>query len=166
MLLTAGTVSGRLISMPPISAPSGPRVRRIRASIERYSLFSCAAAREEFDMTTAVRVIALVLATMAMCAQAQPYPFKPMRLLVGYPAGGGMDGIARVFAQKISEDLGQQMVVENRAGASGAIAADAAAKSPPDGYSLYLGESGYLILSTISPNLSTDPMKSFVPVAP
>jgi tripartite-type tricarboxylate transporter receptor subunit TctC len=117
-------------------------------------------------MKTAVRVLALVLAFVAVGVQAQPYPSKPIRLLVGYPAGGGMDGIARVFAQKISEDLGQQMVVENRAGASGAIAADAAAKSPPDGYSLYLGESGYLILSTISPNLSTDPMKSFVPVAP
>jgi tripartite-type tricarboxylate transporter receptor subunit TctC len=111
-------------------------------------------------------VLALVLAAAAACLQAQPYPSKPIRLLVGYPPGGGMDAIARVFAQKISEDLGQQMVVENRAGASGAIAADAAAKSPPDGYSLYLGESGYLILSTISPNLSTDPVKSFVPVAP
>src|SRR5438046_4065865 len=115
-------------------------------------------------MQTAVRLLALVLAFVAVGVQAQTYPSKPIRLLVGYPAGGGMDGIARVFAQKISEDLGQQMVVENRAGASGAIAADAAAKSPPDGYSLYLGESGYLILSTISSNLSTDPVKSFVPV--
>jgi tripartite-type tricarboxylate transporter receptor subunit TctC len=111
-------------------------------------------------------VLAMALAATAAGVQAQPYPSKPIRLLVGYPPGGGMDAIARVFAQKISEDLGQQMVVENRAGASGAIAADAAAKSPPDGYSLYLGESGYLILSTISPNLSTDPVKSFVPVAP
>jgi tripartite-type tricarboxylate transporter receptor subunit TctC len=110
--------------------------------------------------------LALVLAATAGCLQAQPYPSKPIRLLVGYPPGGGMDAIARVFAQKISEDLGQQMVVENRAGASGAIAADAAAKSPPDGYSLYLGESGYLILSTMSQNLSTDPVKSFVPVVP
>jgi tripartite-type tricarboxylate transporter receptor subunit TctC len=109
-------------------------------------------------------VLALVLAASAGYLQAQPYPSKPVRLLVGYPPGGGMDAIARVLAQKVSEDLGQQMVVENRAGASGAIAADAAAKSAPDGYSLYLGESGYLILSTLSSNLTTDPVKSFAPV--
>lgn len=111
-------------------------------------------------------ILAFLLATAAACLQAQPYPAKPIRLLVGYPPGGGMDAIARILAQKISDDLGQQMVVENRAGASGSIAADAAAKSAPDGYHLYLGETGYLILSTLSSSLSTDPVKSFAPVAP
>jgi tripartite-type tricarboxylate transporter receptor subunit TctC len=110
--------------------------------------------------------LTLVLAAGAACVQAQPYPSKPIRLLVGYPPGGGMDAVARILAQKISDDFGQQMVVENRAGASGSIAADAAAKSAPDGYNLYLGESGYLILSTLSSNLTTDPVKSFTPVAP
>ena len=109
-------------------------------------------------------LLALAFAIAASALHAQPYPSKPIRLLVGYPPGGGMDAIGRIFAQRISEELGQQMVVENRAGASGAIAADAAAKSPPDGYSLYLGESGYLILSTVSSSLSTDPVKSFAPV--
>lgn len=109
---------------------------------------------------------ALVLAALALCAHAQPYPSKPLRLLVGYPAGGGMDAIGRIYAQKISEELGQPMVVENRPGASGAVAADAVAKSPPDGYSLYLGESGYLVLSAISSKLATDPVKSFLPVTP
>ena len=111
-------------------------------------------------------LFALFLAVASSCGYAQPYPSKPVRLLVGYPAGGGMDAIGRIFAQKAAEDLGQPMVVENRPGASGAVAADAAAKAAADGHTLYLGESGYLVLSAISSNLATDPLKSFAPVAP
>jgi tripartite-type tricarboxylate transporter receptor subunit TctC len=113
-----------------------------------------------------MRWFLLVLLVFSSLASAQPFPSKPIRLIAPFAPGGALDLIARGVGQKLSEIEGQPVVVENRAGASGAIAADAAAKSLPDGYSLYLGESGYLILSTISPNLSTDPMKSFVPVAP
>jgi tripartite-type tricarboxylate transporter receptor subunit TctC len=111
-------------------------------------------------------LLLLALAAATFGAQAQSWPSKPLRLLVGYPAGGGMDAIGRIFAQKVSEELGQPMVVENRPGASGAVAADVVAKAAPDGYSLYLGESGYLVLSAISTKLATDPLKSFLPVTP
>ena len=118
-------------------------------------------------MTRLLRAgLVAAMTLLATSAHAQVWPSKPIRLLVGYPAGGGMDGIARVYAQKLSDELGQQLLVENRPGASGAIAADLAAKAAPDGYSLYLGESGYLILSTLSTRLTTDLLKNFVPVAP
>jgi tripartite-type tricarboxylate transporter receptor subunit TctC len=111
-------------------------------------------------------VLVAALALAAAAAHAQTYPSRAVRMLVGYPAGGGMDGVARILADKLAADLGQPVVVENRAGASGSIAAGAAATAAPDGHTLYLGETGYLILSTLSPNLPADPVRSFVPVAP
>ena len=72
-------------------------------------------------------------------AQTSKFPDRPIRMLVGFSAGGGTDVIARILAQKLSETLGQTVVVENRTGASGLIAAEAAAKSVPDGYTLMMG---------------------------
>jgi tripartite-type tricarboxylate transporter receptor subunit TctC len=98
-------------------------------------------------------------------ASAQPYPAKPIKLVVTFAAGGGADFVARVIAAKLSEPLGQPVVVENRAGAGGAIGAEYVAKSPPDGYTLLLGAAGTL---TILPNLQEkvpfDSMKDFVPI--
>ena len=74
-------------------------------------------------------------------ARAQAWPQKPIRLLVGFAPGGGTDIVARTLGQRMSELLGQPVVVENRAGASGTIAADVVAKSPPDGYTLLVGHS-------------------------
>lgn len=96
---------------------------------------------------------------------AQPYPVRLVKLLVGYPAGGGMDAIARIVGQKLSDRLGQQVVVENRPGAAGTLAADATAKSLPDGYTLYFAETGFLISPSMMANLPVDPVKSFTPVA-
>lgn len=98
-------------------------------------------------------------------AQAQPYPVKPIRLTVGYSAGGGADALARLLAPRLSALLGQQVVVENRAGAGGLIAGDAVAKSAPDGYTLLLGESGMLIAQFLQARMPFDPLRSFAPVA-
>ncbi len=98
-------------------------------------------------------------------AQAQTYPVKPIHLVVGYTAGGGLDGVARLLAPRLSTLLGQQVLVENRTGASGLIAGEYVAKAPPDGYTLLLGESGLLIARYLQPQMPFDPIKAFAPVA-
>src|SRR3954453_2687464 len=70
-------------------------------------------------------------------ASAQTYPTKPVRLIVGYAPGGSVDTTARIFAAKLTADLGQQFIVENRAGAASNIAGEYVAKAPPDGYTLF-----------------------------
>ena len=111
-------------------------------------------------------VLAAGLAAAVPLARAQgAYPSKPLRMLVGYSAGGGVDAMARMLAQRLPAALGQQVVVENRAGASGMIAAEAVAKSAPDGYTLLMGETGMLITSQLQPRATLDPIKSFTPVA-
>ena len=110
-------------------------------------------------------ILLAALLGLAVLAQAQTYPIKPVRILVGYSAGGGVDTMARLLAPQLSSQLGQQVVVENRAGAAGLIAGDAVAKAAPDGYTLLLGESGLLIAQHLQPSMSFDPIKSFAPVA-
>ena len=95
---------------------------------------------------------------------AQDYPVRPVRMLVGYPPGGGMDTIARVLAPKLGEALGQQFVVENRPGASGGVAAEALAGAQPDGHVLMLAESGTLALPSVNPKVKLDPVRQFAPV--
>jgi len=111
----------------------------------------------------------LLAATLGLAfagaAQAQAYPTKPVRILVGFSAGGGVDTMARLLATHLSSALGQQVVVENRAGASGLIAGDAVAKAAPDGYTLLIGESGLLIAQHLQTNMSFDPIKGLAPVA-
>lgn len=95
---------------------------------------------------------------------AQDYPTRPVRLLVGYPPGGGMDVIARVLAPKLGGSLGQSVVVENRPGASGGVAGEALAGAPADGYVLMLAESGTLALPSVNPKVTLDPLRQFAPV--
>jgi tripartite-type tricarboxylate transporter receptor subunit TctC len=85
-------------------------------------------------------------------------------MLVGYPAGGGMDTIARILAPKLTEALGQPFVVENRPGASGAVAAEALVSSAPDGYVLMLAESGTLALPAVNAKVTLDPVRQFAPI--
>jgi tripartite-type tricarboxylate transporter receptor subunit TctC len=96
---------------------------------------------------------------------SQEYPTRPVRLLVGFPPGGAMDAVARVLSPKLAGALGQQFVVDNRAGAAGAIAADALVKAPADGYTLLLAESGTLIVPSLNPKAAYDPLRQFAPVA-
>ena len=98
-------------------------------------------------------------------AWAQKYPDKPIRLIVGYSAGGGVDAVARLLGTRLSTVLGQQVLVENRTGATGLIAADLVAKSAPDGYTLMMGDSALLIAKLLQPKIALDPLTSFKPVA-
>ena len=106
----------------------------------------------------------LTLLLLPLAALAQDYPSRPVRILVGYAPGGGMDTIARIVAPKLAETLGQQFVVENRPGASGGVAAEALAKSTPDGYVLMMAESGTLALPAVNPKVTLDPVKQLAPV--
>ena len=71
-------------------------------------------------------------------AWAQDYPIRPIKMIVPFPPAGGTDNVARVFAQQVSQDLGQSIIIENRSGAAGMIGADAVAKAEPDGYTIVL----------------------------
>jgi tripartite-type tricarboxylate transporter receptor subunit TctC len=99
-------------------------------------------------------------------AQTANYPDKPIKMMVGFSAGGGTDVIARIVAQKMSEGLGQSVLVENRPGASGMIAAEAVTKSAPDGYTLMMGSQTTLAVApSLYRKFSIDPAKDFAGVA-
>jgi len=105
------------------------------------------------------------LPALPSLAQAQTYPSRPVRILVGYAAGGGTDIAARVFGQWLSEQLGQQFIVENRTGAATNIATEAAVRSPPDGYTLLLTNAANAINATYYENLSFNFLRDTAPVA-
>ena len=111
-------------------------------------------------------VSALVLSAMvAGAAQAQNYPSRPTRIIVGFVAGGPSDLVARMVAQGLSERMGAQFVVENRPGATGAIGAELVAKAPPDGYSLYLAsQTTHAVAPALLPRVGYDPLKDFATV--
>jgi tripartite-type tricarboxylate transporter receptor subunit TctC len=116
--------------------------------------------------TTAIRLsAAFVLSTSATAFAQDTYPSKPIRLIVPFAPGGGTDTLSRIVAQGLSENLGQQVVVENRPGAGGAVGAELAAKAPADGYTLYVGSSATSMLPGLYKNLSFDVVKDFVPIA-
>ncbi|MDB5863077.1 MAG: hypothetical protein JWO70_883 [Betaproteobacteria bacterium] len=105
-------------------------------------------------------------ATLGAAADKAPaYPTKPVRLIVPLTAGGPTDILARIVAIPLGEPLGQQVLVDNRPGAGGNIGADIAAKSPPDGYTLFMGTSGPLAInSSLYPKLPFDPIRDFAPI--
>ena len=114
-----------------------------------------------------MRIPLLVLFLAAFATQAQePYPSRPIRVVVGYSAGGGNDLVVRALAPRLGEALGQPIVVENRPGAQGIIAAELVAKSAPDGYTLLMGPSGPM---TINPatysKLPYSPTRDFAPIS-
>jgi tripartite-type tricarboxylate transporter receptor subunit TctC len=99
-------------------------------------------------------------------AGAQAYPTKPVRLVVPFPAGGGSDNVGRVLAQKLSELLGQQVIVDNRAGAGGSIGTESVVRSPPDGYTLVLASTSEIAVNpAIYTKLDYDTLKDLAPVA-
>ena len=108
--------------------------------------------------------LALVLGAASATAIAQAWPAKPVRVIVPFPPGGGLDFFARVTAPKLQEFLGQQVVVENRAG--GMIGADTVAKAPPDGYMVLFASSAELTISQhLYPKMAYDTLKDFAPVS-
>lgn len=110
------------------------------------------------------RALMLLAMFVAASAQAQEFPNKPIRLVVPFPAGGGTDVVARAVAPKMSEILGQSIVVDNRAGAGGNVGAELVAKSPADGYTILLAASTVAVNVTLMPNLPFDPRKDFAPI--
>jgi len=96
---------------------------------------------------------------------AQPYPSKPIRLVVPYTPGAGTDTIARILAQKVGESLGQQIVIDNRPGAGGTIGTEIVAKAPPDGYTLLFAPTSHAINPGIYPKLGYDTQKDFAPIS-
>ncbi len=112
-----------------------------------------------------VRVIALAFAASAGAAVAQPYPNKPIRMVVPYAPGGGLDAITRLVAQQMSEGLGQSIVVENRAGAGGMIGAEAVAKAAPDGYTVLMAGNPELVITpTLTASQRYSVTKDFIPI--
>ena len=110
----------------------------------------------------------LLLAVLAFASHqswAQPYPNRPIRFIVPYPAGGGTDIIARMLGGKLAEAWGQQVVVENRAGASGILGNDLVAKAAPDGYTVLIGITTLVQMPHLNPKLPYDVFKDFTPVA-
>ncbi len=98
-------------------------------------------------------------------AWPQNYPVKPIRMLIGFSPGGGADVVARSLAPRLVETLGQQIVVENRAGANGIIAAELAAKAPPDGYTLLVAPGNYAFAPAMNAKLPFDMANTFAPVS-
>jgi tripartite-type tricarboxylate transporter receptor subunit TctC len=112
----------------------------------------------------AVLAAPLVSAAGAACAQ-DAFPSKPVHLLVPFPAGGAVDIVARTLGDELARRWGQSVIIENRPGAGGTIAAAAAAKAPPDGYTLVLVASGHAIVAHLYPRLSYDPLRDFTPLS-
>ena len=108
---------------------------------------------------------AAALPAVTRVARAQAYPSRPVRWIVGYPPGGGADTVTRILGQWLSERLGQQVVIENRPGASTNISAQAVINSPPDGYTLLFYSASTLINTSMFRNLPFDVRRDIAPVS-
>src|SRR5215468_7416132 len=120
------------------------------------------------DYAAAMKRLVLLLAALLLPANAvaQPYPTKPIRLVVGYSAGGGNDLIARIVAAKLQDKLGQPVVVDNKPGAQSIVAAEIVAKAPPDGHTLLIAPSGPMTINpAVYSKLPYDPLRDFVPIS-
>jgi tripartite-type tricarboxylate transporter receptor subunit TctC len=114
---------------------------------------------------TMIRVLALASLTLVSFAQAQSYPARPVRLVVPYPPGGGTDTIARPLAQKLSVELGQTVIVDNRGGASGNLGMEYVARAPADGYTLVLALTPQLAVNvSLFDKLPYDPRHDYTPI--
>jgi tripartite-type tricarboxylate transporter receptor subunit TctC len=112
------------------------------------------------------RLAAFLFLLFASAALAQTYPARPVKLIVPFPPGGNTDIVGRLIAQKLTGAFGQQVYVENRGGAGGTIGAEAAAKSPADGYTLFFSTTGTLASApSMQPALRYDPIRDFAPIS-
>ncbi len=111
-------------------------------------------------------LVSLLLCTVVSNAFAQAqYPAKPIRFILPFPPGGGTDTLGRMIAQKLGETLGQQVVSDNRPGGGANLGAEIAAKSPPDGYTIFMGNVAHTINVSLYPKLNYDLVKDFAPVS-
>ncbi len=110
-------------------------------------------------------ILCVASAALAPDAFAQTYPAKPIRIIVSLASGGGVDTITRIVGQKLGERWGQQVVVENRPGAGGALGSELVAKAPPDGYTLLTASISYAVIPASHKNLPYDPVRDLTPVA-
>jgi tripartite-type tricarboxylate transporter receptor subunit TctC len=116
--------------------------------------------------TSVAAALCFAAALNSGAASAQAYPAKPIRLMVPFPPGGSTDIVARIVAQKLSAQLGQQLVIENRGGAGGTLGTAVAAKAPADGYMLTIGTtSTHVVAPSVYARLEYDPIKDFAPIS-
>jgi tripartite-type tricarboxylate transporter receptor subunit TctC len=116
-------------------------------------------------MSTGRCSLLLLAAFLFSSIHAQPYPQKPVRMIVPFPPGGATDVFARLLAAKLTESMGQQFIVEQRPGASGVIGAELAARAAPDGYTLWVGQASNLAINQhLMKKLPYDPVKDFTPI--
>jgi tripartite-type tricarboxylate transporter receptor subunit TctC len=117
-------------------------------------------------MRFTARLLSVLFAVLTWTglAQAQSYPTRPVRFIVPFPAGGVADVTARLIGQKLGESLGQNIVIENRTGASGTLGVDAATKATPDGYTLLFTTGDFITTPTLMPKVTFDPHKDLVPI--
>lgn len=112
-----------------------------------------------------LKLFPILLLLIAPAASAQDYPAKPVRIIVAYPAGGANDIVARAIGQELAQELGQPFVIENKSGAAGTIGADAAAKSPPDGYTLFMAAGAHTLAPSLHKTLPYDIVSDFQPIS-
>jgi tripartite-type tricarboxylate transporter receptor subunit TctC len=117
--------------------------------------------RIAMTLTLGVLIAACALPT----ARAADYPNRPIRMVVPYPAGGVLDSSARIIGRKLGEYLGQQIVIDNRPGASGTLGDAVVARAEPDGYTLLLTSGDFIIMPSLVPAMSFDPYKDLAPIA-
>jgi tripartite-type tricarboxylate transporter receptor subunit TctC len=110
-------------------------------------------------------LVAIAGACAALTAGAQAYPSRPIRLIIPFSAGGAADVPGRILAQRLTETLGQQVVVDNRPGAGSTIGAEAAAKSPPDGYTLFMISNTHFVSAALYKKLSYDSLNDYTPIS-
>lgn len=112
-----------------------------------------------------MRIVALLACALALAAQAQPWPSKPVKMVVPFTAGGSTDTVARIISEKLTTRLGQPVVVENKAGAGGAVGSDFVAKQPADGYTYLVGTSSTMAIAPwVYTKLPYNPTRDFAPV--
>jgi len=121
--------------------------------------------RRTLMRTAAAVTLSVTLSVLAGTAFADTYPSRPIRMIVPFPPGGTLDTVARLLAQKLSEQMGQQLIVDNRAGGNGLIGADAVSKSAPDGYTLLFTASTFTISPMTMKSPPFDVVKDFSPVS-
>lgn len=117
------------------------------------------------NLVRAALLIAAGSATLSMTGWAQSYPVKPIRVIVGFAPGGSTDTTSRLIAPRLSERLGQQVIVENRPGAAGNIAAELAAKASPDGYTVFMASASHSINASLFPKLPFNAVRDFTAIS-